>query len=100
MPSEAQQKAAFISATSSSNAYFFVPKAPVRSRFSRLWWPLACPISCRPVRYQLIGSKKACGGEIGRASGRERVLSVRVDLGGRRLINKTKKANHTNTYLR
>ena len=35
MPSEAQQKAAFISAASSSNAYFLEPKEPERSRFSR-----------------------------------------------------------------
>lgn len=32
MPSEAQQNAAFISATSSSKAYFFEPKEPERSR--------------------------------------------------------------------
>lgn len=46
MPSEAQQKAAFISATSSSKAYFFEPKEPERSRFSRWAAPLACTL-CR-----------------------------------------------------
>jgi len=41
MPMEAQQKAAFISAINSSNAYFLVPKPPDRSRPSREAWPLA-----------------------------------------------------------
>ena len=62
MPSEAQQKAALISATSSSKAYFFVPKEPEKSRFRREEWPVAWPSSCSAVLYQLIGSKYACGG--------------------------------------
>ena len=44
-------------ATSYSNAYFLLPKEPERSRFSRLWWPLAWPISWSAVLCQLIGSK-------------------------------------------
>ena len=46
MPSEAQQKAALISATSSSKAYFFEPKEPEKSRFKREGWPVAW-ILCR-----------------------------------------------------
>ena len=46
MPSEAQQKAALISAISSSKAYFFEPKEPEKSRFRREAWPVAWPL-CR-----------------------------------------------------
>ena len=62
MLSEAQQKAALISATNSSKAYFFEPKEPEKSRFRREGWPVACPSSCRAVLCQLIGSKYAWGG--------------------------------------
>src|SRR3546814_12996120 len=47
-------------------------------------WPSAP--GQRPTRY----------GEIGRASCRERVESVRVDLGGRRVIKKQKTLEYTN----
>src|SRR3546814_10991929 len=42
-----------------------------------------------------------CGavGEIGRASCRERVVSVRVDLGGRRIIKKKKQKAHKHIHM-
>src|SRR3546814_17283443 len=49
---------------------------------------MACRIGCfarTPCR------KRYSGSEIGRAACRERVVSVRVDLGGRRIIKKKKK---------
>src|SRR3546814_5856406 len=39
-------------ATSSSNAYFLVPKEPEKSRLSREGWPLAWPSSWSAVRCQ------------------------------------------------
>ena len=42
---------------SSSNAYFFVPNAPERSRLRREACRWQWPNSCRAVRCQLIGSK-------------------------------------------
>src|SRR3546814_15086918 len=81
--------AASSSVTSGSAAWII---ASIRSTAISLPLNVTLPASIGPPETKTAGtlSRIAAISKIGRASGRERVCQVRVDLGGRRIIKKQK----------
>src|SRR3546814_14079353 len=68
-----------------------------RRHFDPLWSYVQADCGAEPARTTRAGHRPD---EIGRASCRERVCSVRVDLGGRRIIKKKKKVTKRTVHDR